>query len=98
MVTLELISSKNYDGFSTKEYMSGNYTFKANDVDGIRSIDFTAVKGVCPAQITVNEFDKPMLEFTNGAVFTDNIEEFVKQTKEASELADYVKAHYDELF
>nr|WP_297765769.1 hypothetical protein [uncultured Butyrivibrio sp.] len=98
MVTLELISSKEYDGFSTKEYRSGNYVIKANDVDGIRTIDFTAVKGVCPAQISVNEFDKPMLEFTNGAVFTDDIEEFVKQAKEASEIADYIKEHYNELF
>ncbi len=98
MVTIELISSKEYDGFSTKEYRSGNYTFKANDIDGIRTIDFTPVKGVCPAQITVNEFDKPMLEFTSGAVFTDDTEEFVKQVKEAAELADYVKTHYDELF
>ncbi len=98
MVTLELISSKEFDGFSTKEYRSGNYIIKANDVDGIRTIDFTAIKGVCPAQITVNEYDKPMLEFTSGAVFTDNIDVFLKQAKEASELADYVKTHFNELF
>ncbi len=98
MVTLNLISKKEWDDFKVYEYKADRYLIKAQEMMGCRKVSFTPTGGICPAEISIIKGEKPILSFSNGFINSSEADIFAQQVKESAELADYVSAHFDELF
>ncbi|MCR5670740.1 MAG: hypothetical protein K6G10_07010 [Butyrivibrio sp.] len=98
MVTLNLISKKDGDTVKARVYNANGYDIKVVETLGMKSISAVGVNAI-PQPRIILPADKtmdPQLAF-GGDIFVSELDTFIKQAKDAAELAYYLRDHQDEL-